>query len=69
MTAARVVSLPVPAVVGAAMSSGVRLRMRSRPPMRCTGWRGLAMRAPMIFAQSITEPPPTAMIACACAER
>ena len=69
ITAARVVSLPVPAVVGTAMSSGVRFKTRNRPRMRCTLWRGLTTRAPMTFAQSITEPPPTAMMACAWAVR
>ena len=65
ITAASVVSLPVPAVVGMAASSGVLRRIFSKPPMRCTGRPGRAMQAPAAFAQSITLPPPKATMACA----
>ena len=65
MTAARVVSLPVPAVVGTAMVRGVRRRTRNSPFIFCTGLLGRAIRAPTALAQSMTEPPPTAMMAWA----
>ena len=65
MTAARVVSLPVPAVVGTATSSGRRLWTCSRPFIWLTLWRGLTIRAPAAFAQSMAEPPPKAMMAWA----
>ena len=63
MTAARVVSLPVPAVVGTAMVSGVGSRTLRRPRIFRTLFPGRAIRAPTPLAQSITEPPPTAMMA------
>ena len=63
MTAARVASLPVPDVVGMAMSGGSFFMTRSSPFILGMGLLGRATRAPMPFAQSMGEPPPSAMIA------
>ena len=62
MTAASVVSLPVPAVVGTAMSNGVLRSTLRMPRILCTGLRGRAMRAPQALAQSMELPPPKAMM-------
>ena len=62
-TAARVVSLPDPAVVGIAYRSGMRLRILSKPFICLTFFSGRAARAPTTFARSIGEPPPKATIA------
>ena len=61
MTAASVVSLPVPAVVGTAISSGRRRITCSRPSMRFSAFLGRTMRAPSALAQSMEEPPPKAI--------
>ena len=61
MTAARVVSLPVPAVVGTATSSGVFLRTLRMPRILGMGLFGRAMRAPVALAQSMELPPPKAI--------
>ena len=65
MTAARVVSLPVPAVVGTAMRRGRRRWTFRRPRIWGTLCRGFATRAPAALAQSMEEPPPKAMMAWA----
>ena len=57
-TAAMVVSEPVPAVVGTAMSSGMRRRTFRSPPSCATVLSGRAMRAAAALAASIGEPPP-----------
>lgn len=62
-SAARVVSLPVPAVVGTATVKGRRCSTFSTPFMRFTGTLGRTMRAPTTFAQSMAEPPPKPMMA------
>ena len=69
ITAARVTSEPVPAVVGTAMSSGRRRCTRKRPRILFTGLFGWAMRAPTALAQSMAEPPPKPIIAWHSAER
>ena len=58
ITAARVVSLPVPAVVGIAISRGSFAWTLSIPPSldRCV--LGLAILTPTALAQSMLEPPP-----------
>lgn len=61
----QVASLPVPAVVGTAIVKGVGTSTRSRPFILRTGLWGRAIRAPTPLAQSMTEPPPTAMMAWA----
>lgn len=63
MTAANVVSLPVPAVVSTAMSRGNFLQMRSNPFILWIGLLGFTIQAPVTLAQSMAEPPPKAMIA------
>ena len=63
ITAARVVSLPVPAVVGMAMSRGSRLWTLRIPFIFARDWCGLAILAPVALAQSILEPPPNPMMA------
>ena len=63
MTAAKVVSLPVPAVVGTAMSRGRRLCTFRIPFIFASDWCGLATLAPTALAQSILEPPPNPMMA------
>ena len=61
MTAVMVTSLPVPAVVGMAISGGILRHTRSSPLSLPSGLRGKAMRAPVALAQSIDEPPPKAI--------
>lgn len=63
MTAARVVSLPVPAVVGIAINKGSFRNTFKIPSILSRLFFGLAMRAPTAFAQSIQEPPPKPIIA------
>lgn len=63
MTAARVTSLPVPAVVGMATSGGIGLYTFSNPFNLDNGLLGKAARAPMALAQSMLDPPPRAMMA------
>ena len=58
MTAARVVSLPVPAVVGTAKSGGSGRITFKMPFILISGVLGRAMQAPTALAQSIEEPPP-----------
>ena len=61
MTAAIVVSEPVPAVVGTAMKGGSFFSTRSRPAILPTGLFGRTTRAAAALAESIGEPPPMAM--------
>ena len=58
MTAASVVSLPVPAVVGTAASNGSFFRTLSIPFIFCRLFLGFAILAPTANAQSIEDPPP-----------
>ena len=61
ITAATVVSLPVPAVVGIAMRGGMG-RPTFKSPASCVSFLlGLAHSAAAAFAASIGEPPPRAM--------
>ena len=57
-TAAMVVSDPVPAVVGTAMSGGMRRRTFKSPASCESGLSGRARRAAAALAASIGEPPP-----------
>ena len=61
ITEARVVSLPVPAVVGMARRVGMRCLTRRIPPILDRGFFGFAILAPTAFAVSMEEPPPRAM--------
>ena len=63
MTAARVVSLPVPAVVGTAIRRGRRLWTFKIPFIFAKLCRGFATRAPTALAQSMEDPPPKPMMA------
>ena len=63
ITAERVVSLPVPAVVGIAVRRGSFLCILRIPFIRARDCFGLAIRAPTAFAQSMLEPPPKPMMA------
>ena len=60
MTAASVVSLPVPAVVGMAISRGSLCQIFRMPAIFPKGFLGRASRAPTALAQSMGEPPPKA---------
>src|SRR5699024_5168969 len=62
ITAASVVSLPVPAVVGTAIRSGSFLWTFRIPFIFASVCFGLAMQAPTALAQSILEPPPNPII-------
>src|SRR5699024_9106945 len=62
MTAASVVSLPVPAVVGTAIKRGSFLCTFNIPFIFARDCFGLAIRAPVALAQSILEPPPKPMM-------
>ena len=61
MTAAMVVSLPVPAVVGTAMNRGSLPNTFNTPRILLSVRLGFIISAPAPFAQSIAEPPPTAI--------
>ena len=63
ITAAKVTSLPVPAVVGTAINVGIFLITFKTPFIFPMGLFGRATRAPTIFAQSMGDPPPKAIIA------
>ena len=63
ITAARVVSLPVPAVVGIATNKGSFLCTFKIPFILDKDCLGFAILAPTALAQSILEPPPKPMIA------
>ena len=63
ITAVRVFSLPVPAVVGTAINSGSRWCTRSRPPSFTGFTPGRTSMAPAALAQSMAEPPPRATMA------
>ena len=58
MTAARVVSLPVPAVVGTQISSGSFFHIFKIPSILDNGLLGRASLAPTALAQSMLDPPP-----------
>ena len=62
MTEARVVSLPVPAVVGMAISKGILFLTLRIPFILERGFFGFATLAPKAFAVSIEDPPPMAII-------
>ena len=61
MTAVTVTSLPVPAVVGMAISVGILRKTRKVPFSFAMERLGYAIRAPTAFAQSMGEPPPKAI--------
>ena len=63
MTAASVVSLPVPAVVGTATRRGILFSTLSMPSIFSSGFLGYAILAPTAFAASMDDPPPNPMIA------
>ena len=63
MTAARVVSEPVPAVVGMAIRGTMGFRTRRIPCSCATVRLGWAIFAQMALAQSMGEPPPKATTA------
>ena len=69
ITAARVVSLPVPAVVGIATNKGSFLCTFKIPFILDKDCLGFAILAPTALAQSILEPPPKPMIASQCFSR
>ena len=60
-TAAIEASEPEPAVVGTQASGRGGSSTRNRPSIRCSDSQGLPARAAMPLAQSITDPPPTAI--------
>ena len=60
ITAAIVVSLPVPAVVGTAMNGGIARRTFRRPESARTVLPGRATSAAAALAASMGLPPPTA---------
>src|SRR5690625_918893 len=62
ITAAIVASLPVPAVVGMAIKGGILFRTFRTPFKSGIDFLDLTTLAPTTFAQSIGDPPPTAMI-------
>ena len=62
MTAASVVSLPVPAVVGTAIRRGSFLHTFKMPFIFARDCFGFAIRAPTALAQSMLEPPPKPMM-------
>src|SRR5699024_1854817 len=61
-TAANVASAPVPAVVGTTNNGGKLFKTLNNPFIFSTFLRGFTIRAPVIFAQSIGDPPPKAII-------
>ena len=63
ITAAIVVSEPVPAVVGTAMSRGSFFLTWNKPLIEFIDLVGFEILAPAPLAQSIGEPPPKAIIA------
>ena len=62
ITAARVVSLPVPAVVGTAIKSGSFFRTFKIPASFPRGFPGLTIQMPAALAQSMLDPPPKPMM-------
>ena len=60
ITAQRVTSLPVPAVVGTAIRGGMREWMGDLPHSYCTMLPPWTATTPMPFAESIELPPPMA---------
>ena len=62
ITAAKVISEPVPAVVGIA-NNGVPAFLDGRIPVKLARSPGLVRSIAVIFAASRTDPPPTAIIA------
>ena len=63
MTAANVTSLPVPAVVGIAISGGSLCHTLRIPFILERSRFGLTALAPIALAESIADPPPIAIIA------
>ena len=62
MTATRVASLPVPAVVGTATKGTCSPRGRtSQPALSMRSWPAWARTIPTPLAVSMTDPPPRAM--------
>ena len=61
-TAAKVISEPVPAVVGTAKNGGSFFPTLRYPLIFLTDCLGLTTLAPAAFAQSIGEPPPKAIM-------
>ena len=61
ITEASVVSLPVPAVVGMAMSRGIFFLTFKIPFIFESGFPGFASLAPKALAVSMEEPPPMAI--------
>ena len=58
MTAARVVSLPVPAVVGTQINNGSFFHIFKIPSIFDSGFLGRTSLAPTALAQSMLDPPP-----------
>ena len=69
ITAASVVSLPVPAVVGTAIRRGILLCTFRMPFILARDCFGFAILAPTALAQSILDPPPKPMMALQLLER